>query len=127
MYSLTYFKAIKMHEIEITKELIENLSRQCEIHGINNPKKIIARLGKLTPYAKDSILFYFNSLKKENTYLVDTTLVIEHENGKIRCNTCRKESYVQQPYAIECPYCHSDNCSIIEGKNFVVRSLETSD
>ncbi|MEM4259960.1 MAG: hydrogenase maturation nickel metallochaperone HypA [Candidatus Woesearchaeota archaeon] len=115
-----------MHELEITKELIKNLSKQCETRGIKDPKTVVTRLGKLTTYARDSIIFYFDMLKKENELLANTKLVVEHENGKIRCNTCKKESYVQQPYLIECPYCYSDNVSIIEGRSFIIKSLEAN-
>jgi hydrogenase nickel incorporation protein HypA/HybF len=116
-----------MHELSAAKELLDILEKECETKGISNPKKVITRLGTLTTYSKEPIVFYFDQLKKQNDLLKDVVLIVEKENGKIRCKTCKKESFVKHSYLLFCPYCNSDDITVVEGKDFIIRHVESDD
>jgi len=55
-----------MHELSITQNLIDLVAGECKKKNIIGPKKIIAELGSLTGYSKESILFYYDLFAKRN-------------------------------------------------------------
>jgi hydrogenase nickel insertion protein HypA len=116
-----------MHEYTITVELIEQVLRVCNQRDIGKVKEIITELGTFTTFTKESILFYFDAIKKDIPALEDTKLVIHTENARMKCNTCKKINYVEHPYIIACPHCDSNNINIFEGKDFKVKSLVSDD
>ena len=113
-----------MHELTITKTLIDLIISECKKEGIENPKKIITELGALTAYKKDQILFYYELLKKESPYTLNAELIIKETHGKIECNKCKKESVVKDALTIFCPACNCCDVSIIHGREFIVKEIK---
>jgi len=107
-----------MHELAITKELIRIAHEECK----GNVKIINVKLGKMTTYRKEPIEFYFDQLKEGK--LKDATLQIEEIDGKIKCNTCKKSSTVEDPTMVFCPACESSDINFIKGRDIVIEKIE---
>jgi hydrogenase nickel incorporation protein HypA/HybF len=113
-----------MHELAVTSDLIQLVLTECKKGRITQPKKIFVDLGAFTSYSKDSVLFYYDILKKEQPLIRKTTLVVNEHPGKITCNTCKKDSTLSDPSLICCPHCHGMDIVIVGGKEFILKEIE---
>ncbi|MFH1448022.1 MAG: hydrogenase maturation nickel metallochaperone HypA [Candidatus Micrarchaeota archaeon] len=118
---------MSMHELAVTKSIIRVVVSECRRRNVKTPKKVIIELGNLTAYKKEPVLFYFDMLKTEERMLSETVLEVNEMPGKIRCNKCKKESGVNEAYLMMCPECESTDVEIIQGKDFIIASIETGD
>ena len=116
-----------MHELSITQNLIDLVAGECKKNNINHPKKIIAELGSLTGYSKESIQFYYDLLSKETPVLAGTELDIREIRAQILCNSCKKKSVITEPCMMFCNRCGSQDIDIISGREFIVKEIETED
>ena len=116
-----------MHELSITQSRIDLVVGECKKKNINSPKKIVAELGSLTGYSKESILFYYDLLRKEIPVLAETELDILEISAEISCNSCKKKSTITEPYMVFCNKCGSQDIDIICGREFIVKEIETND
>jgi hydrogenase nickel incorporation protein HypA/HybF len=113
-----------MHEHNITNAVVHTIIHECEDHNLKNPKKITVELGLLTSYKKDSLLFYFEGIKKDIATLKDAELNIIEIPGKIKCKKCKKESIVEPSPLILCPLCQSANVKVLQGKDVVIKDIK---
>ena len=113
-----------MHEHGITNEVIHQILHYCEDNDIRNPKRINVELGMLTTYKKDPVLFYFEGAKEKYPILKNAVLNIKEIKGKICCNNCKKENYVESSPLILCPICDSADIKIIQGKDIIIISIK---
>lgn len=116
-----------MHELTITKNLIDIATSECKKEDISSPKKIVAELGSLTGYSKDSILFYYDLLKKDSNLLFSTELEIKEIDARILCRHCMKESGIKEPYMIFCQVCGSRDVEIISGKDLRIKEIKAGE
>jgi len=107
-----------MHELAVTKQLIDLVIKECRKNNLEKPKQIITELGELTTYKKDPIIFYYSILKKEMPILSSAELVVHEVKGIIKCKKCSKESSIDSLYMILCPSCDSNDVEIMQGKDF---------
>ena len=54
-----------MHELAATRGIVEIVQSECEKGGIKAPHDIYLELGQLTPYVKECISLYFETLRDE--------------------------------------------------------------
>ena len=113
-----------MHEHSITNQVVHQILHACEDAGMGNAKKISVELGLLTGYKADSVLFYFDSIKKDWNIIKDAELNIIEIPGKILCRSCKKELIVESSPLILCPNCESTNVKVLQGKDVVIKSIE---
>lgn len=116
-----------MHELAITQNLIAMVDAECKKHQILTPTRIVVDLGFFTTYSKDSILFYYNILRKDSPLLRKARLQINTVNGKIRCLDCHHETIVKDPHMILCQKCHSLNVQILQGREFILKEICNGD
>jgi len=113
-----------MHEHNITNEVVHQILHECEDRGITKPKQIVVELGTLTGYKKESVLFYFDSIKKEEPLLKNAKLHIVEIPGKIFCKICKKE-YMIEPLPIQlCPNCNTTNVKVLQGKDIAITEMK---
>lgn len=113
-----------MHELSITKTILQSIVEECETNNIVNPKTVVLELGKLTSYNAESILMYYDLLKKDYPLIKDTELCIEEELGKLLCDDCHTETIVEEAYMLICKNCDSTNIRIIGGKNIIIKEIK---
>jgi len=119
----TYGSVKSMHELAVTQSLIRSVLSELEQNNVDNPKGIVVELGLLTSYVKDSILFYYDLIRKDIPSLAHVDLIIHEVPGKIICRECNTEQTIQDPYLIFCKQCHSTNVDIIQGKEFIIKKI----
>lgn len=108
-----------MHERDVTQNLIDQV-----LKATDKPiKQITAELGSLTTYKAEPIEFYFDNLKKEAEQLKNSTLKLIEIKGSIYCNSCKKESHVDDPTLMACN-CGSIDIKIKNGKDFMIKQIE---
>ncbi|MBR9676024.1 hydrogenase maturation nickel metallochaperone HypA [Candidatus Woesearchaeota archaeon] len=113
-----------MHEHSITNEVVHQIVHACEDNKIASPKRIVVRVGELTSYKKDPILFYFEAVKKSVDVLRDASLIVEMVEGKIKCGECSEKSVVEASPLILCPKCESADVKVLEGDQVKIVSIE---
>jgi len=112
-----------MHELAITKSLIDMINCECRKNNIKKPKKVFCELGILTSFRSDPILFYFDELKKGKDILQDIELEIDEIFGRIKCNSCNQISTIKEEFILLCPNCDSSDVDIIEGQDFRIKEI----
>lgn len=113
-----------MHELSITQGLIALVAGECRKENIESPKKIIADLGILTGYKKESILYFYGLLRKDIPLLADAELEIREICAKVSCNSCKTASVITEPYMIFCSHCGSRDINITSGREFIVKDIQ---
>ena len=112
-----------MHELGIINQLIRSITEEAKKNKIKKIKKVVIELGSLTSYKKEPISFYFDSLKLDHNLIKESVLTIKEINGKVKCNKCKKESDLKDPYLIYCDKCESHDVEIIQGKDFLIKEI----
>jgi hydrogenase nickel incorporation protein HypA/HybF len=115
-----------MHELAVTNTLIQLILRECTDRKITSPKKIYVDLGNFTSYSKESILFYYDMVRRDFPLLSKSELLINEVPSKIRCKDCKKISTLEDMCMICCPVCQSTNLHIVSGKEFILRKIEAT-
>ncbi len=113
-----------MHELSVTQSLIDLVAGECRKENIESPKKIIADLGALTGYKKDSILYYYDLLRKDIPILANARLEIRDVSAKVSCNSCKTTSVITEPYLVLCSRCGSRDINIVSGREFMVKEIQ---
>ena len=70
-----------MHEYAIVKELVKNLTEISKQKNIEKISEIYLELGEFSGYTKESIEYYFNSLKESNQLLFKSRLIFSKSTG----------------------------------------------
>lgn len=113
-----------MHELAITKEIVRIILKECKINKIKAPKKITLDMGSLTTYKSGPLKFYFDALKSENMIISVSELAIRVVKGRVRCNNCKIESFIDDATMVFCSKCGSFDVTVIDGKDLKIRSID---
>ena len=113
-----------MHELGVTRKLIELIVRECKKTEIKSPKQVVLELGVLTTYTEESLRFYFDLMKKEESILRVTKLVVHKVPIHYSCKKCGKESIVRKICHFSCSGCGSNEINIIAGRELLLKSIE---
>jgi hydrogenase nickel incorporation protein HypA/HybF len=111
-----------MHELSITKSMLDLVLSQAEEAGAGKVGKINLVLGEMTGVVGRCVQFYFGFLSK------DTPAEGAELNFKVipttaRCRHCRQEFELGE-FDWTCPHCQSNNMEITGGKELYVESIE---
>ncbi|MFC2163042.1 hydrogenase maturation nickel metallochaperone HypA [Candidatus Altiarchaeota archaeon] len=116
-----------MHELGATRTLIGVILDTCRAKGISDPSSFIVRVGQLTSYSSESLIFYFDILKKEHNVLKDTTLEVRVIDGRLRCRKCGRDFSINEPYMIYCPDCETADVELIAGREFDLTEVRVAE
>ena len=111
-----------MHELSVALSLVD------EVNGIlkrENGVKVLSislDLGQLSGIEQEPFVYCF-PLAAEGTALAGAKLDIREIKALIKCNECGEESHPELPFLI-CAKCSSLQVKIVDGKDFLIRSLE---
>ena len=113
------FVGYTMHELAIARELLNMVKETC---GGKIPLRVYCRLGVMTTYKREPLVFYFNELKGDSA--ASAELVVTEVDGVLQCDDCNTSARVSDPYDMFCQACGSGNTRIIEGKDLVIERIE---
>jgi len=114
-----------MHELGLTKELVDIVDARAREAGAVKIKSIMLTIGAFSGVEADAVSFCFEVVAK-GTLAEGAELVIERVPLKVDCAGCGRTSVNEDNFPI-CPLCGGTNVVITSGREFVIRSMEVED
>ncbi|ADC48335.1 hydrogenase nickel insertion protein HypA [Alkalihalophilus pseudofirmus OF4] len=115
-----------MHEISLMAEVIQLVSEDAKLKGINKIEKIELTVGDLSNVLHDALELAFIYFKEEGLVSENATLHINREKASALCMTCK--NIFEPDYRIAfCPECKTPSSRMISGESFMVNSYEGSE
>lgn len=109
-----------MHELGITQEIVNIVSRHADGARV---KRIVVEIGRLTAVLPDAVRFCFD-LCSEGTVAEGATLQIVETPGRARCRDCGEELILDQPFG-RCE-CGCSDLDWLAGEELRVMELEVA-
>ena len=111
-----------MHEMSITRSILEIIGRQMAANNISSLKKLTVRVGELTAIEPEVLRFCFDSAIK-GTQFDGAALIIEEVPLGGRCRECAGEFRITA-FDNCCPKCGSTNIDRVSGDELDIISME---
>ncbi|MBM4446369.1 MAG: hydrogenase maturation nickel metallochaperone HypA [Chloroflexi bacterium] len=111
-----------MHELVITQNILDIVLKEAKAAPANKVTKINLVIGELSGVVSDSVLFYFDFLKKGNA-AEGATLDFKLVPAELRCRDCLI-AFNPKDSAWICPDCQGTNLEVISGQECRVESIE---
>ncbi|GAH69503.1 unnamed protein product, partial [marine sediment metagenome] len=96
-----------MHELAITKSMLDLVLEQAERAGAKEVVKINLVIGEMTGVVDECVQFYFNFLS-QGTITERAALTFTMTPTTARCRGCGKLLELKE-FDWTCPYCQSNN------------------
>ena len=114
-----------MHEFSIAQSLLEIIERETVPYARAKVTTLTLRIGKLSGVMPDALRFAFEAISTGGI-AEGASLVIEEVPLRIKCNQCRKDIIVGDPFLI-CPHCQGTDVEMIAGRELEIRDMEIED
>ena len=111
-----------MHEMSITRNILEIVGREMAASGVTILKKIKVRVGELTAVEPEVLRFCFDAAIK-GTRFDGATLLIEEVPLGGKCRECAGEFRITA-FDNCCPKCGSTNIDRVSGDELDIISME---
>lgn len=111
-----------MHELGLTKSLIDLVQKEAEKEGFTRTLEIRMKLGEYSDVVPAYILDLFPYAAK-GTAAEGAALIFEPVPGRFQCRECGYEGAVDRKKAC-CPACGGTALKMIGGREFFVDSLK---
>lgn len=111
-----------MHEMSITRSMLEIARREMKSNGIHSLKKLKVRIGELTAVEPDSLRFCFDVAIK-GTPFEGAVLEIEEVPLGGRCRAC-ETGFRITAFDNRCPKCGSTDIERVSGHELDIISME---
>ena len=111
-----------MHELAITENIIEVVTRHAQQAGAKHVLKIHLVIGELASIVDDCIQFYFDFMSKD-TIMSEAILEFERVPITLRCEACEHE-WPPTTGDWSCPYCQAAQARVIAGREFTIDHIE---
>jgi hydrogenase nickel incorporation protein HypA/HybF len=111
-----------MHEMSITKSMLEIVEKEMNESGMKALRKLRVRVGELTAVEPESLKFCFDAAIK-GTAMEGATLEVEDVPLKGRCLGCAAEFRITA-FAYRCPVCGAAAVERVAGDELDIISME---
>jgi hydrogenase nickel incorporation protein HypA/HybF len=120
-----------VHEFSVTSQVVQSVLAEAEKRGAKKVTEVDLVVGKLTFLGLEQVQFAYEVLAK-GTILEDSRLVIEEQEGVVKCSECGYEGgfkYEDDPMyhvpmpTLKCPQCGSV-VKIVAGKECTIKSIK---
>ena len=114
-----------MHELQVTKRILDIALEHAEGHRVRRIAVIHLRIGALSDLEDEWLQRYFDYLSR-GTLAERARLAIERIPIVVRCSGCSKSFEVEKPAldAAACPGCGGSRCELVSGREYVVANME---
>ena len=114
-----------MHDLSVTRDILEIVLRHARIHGIRAVKKVSLEIGALSDLEEEWIQRYFQSLA-EGTVASGARIEVTKLPCRFTCSGCLTsfQSDLAADTPIACPRCGSASVRLVSGGEYTVKSLE---
>lgn len=113
-----------MHEMSIVAGIIDLVQQKVIEHGARKVDRIHLEVGELASVDMGALRFAWANGTKD-TILESSDCVIDHVPGMAECKHCHETYRVGSLYEA-CPHCGMFAYDIIQGRDFLVRSIEVN-
>ena len=110
-----------MHEMSVVINTVNMAEEYARKNGATKILKIVLEIGEFNSVVPEYIRYFFPDVV-EGTMLEGAELEIETVVGMARCRNCGNE-YPWKQSGYRCPVCKSEECSIISGRDFVIKEI----
>lgn len=111
-----------MHELSLAVSLVDEVESILKRENARKVLRVSVSIGELSGVEKEPFEFCF-PLAAEGTPLEQAMLDIEEVSAVLHCQDCGARTQPEVPFLI-CAKCRSSNVSIVEGREFLITSLE---
>ena len=111
-----------MHEMSITRSMLEIVGREMSANNMSSLKKLTVRVGELTAVEPEALRFCFDAATK-GTLFDGAVLEIEEVPLGGRCRECAGEFRITA-FENRCPKCGSTNIERVSGDELDIISME---
>lgn len=111
-----------MHEYSIVQALLEQCEGLAKANNSSKITKVVTKIGKLSGVEPHLLETAFDTFK-EKTVCDGAEFVMNLQDLKLYCNTCRKESE-QSEVRYQCVHCQSTDVSVTDGEDMYLMTLE---
>jgi len=111
-----------MHEVGITRSLIEIAERHAREEGARRVVSVTVAVGALSGVVPEAVEFCFEACSK-GTFLEGAQLVVERIPGKGRCGGCGAAIDLD-PHTFACPACGALGPERLAGEELKITELE---
>jgi len=111
-----------MHELSVATALVEQAEESAKNAGAARVLSVSVVVGKLSGVQPEALDFAF-SVASEGTFLENSRLIIEAPPLKVKCVNCGAETFPSYP-ELSCVSCGSADTKIVQGREFVFKSME---
>lgn len=111
-----------MHEMSITRSLLEIARREMASGGMQRLRRLTIRVGELTAVEPEALRFCFEASVR-GTPLDGALLEIEETELRGRCQGC-KTVFRITAFEMHCPECQSTDIERVSGHELDIISIE---
>ena len=111
-----------MHELAITRSMLEIVLKQAEQAQAKKVTKINLVIGEMTGVVSDSVQFYLDILTKD-TIAEGAQASFKMVTSKGKCHRCR-QTFELQEFDWTCPHCQGNIIYVVTGKELFIDSIE---
>lgn len=112
-----------MHELGIMTGVMDAVTASAHEAGADKVLKITLSVGEMTECIEDALVFAFEALSEDDSFVSDAELVINMIKPKSRCLECGAE-YEHDRFHMFCPECDSFATELIAGRELQIDSIE---
>ncbi|MHB1354782.1 MAG: hydrogenase maturation nickel metallochaperone HypA [Anaerolineae bacterium] len=111
-----------MHELAVTENIIDVVTRHAQQAGASHVIKIHLVIGELASIVDDCIQFYFDFMSKD-TIMNGAILEFARVPITLRCEVCEHE-WPPATGDWTCPQCQASQSLLIAGREFRIDHIE---
>jgi hydrogenase nickel incorporation protein HypA/HybF len=111
-----------MHEVGITRSIIEIAERSAREQGARKILSVTVEIGALSGVMAEAVEFCFEACSG-GTFLEGTALIIERIAGRGRCRECNTESEIDST-TFTCPACGEFALDRLQGDELRIKEME---
>jgi len=114
-----------MHELSITKDILDIVLRYVRRHNVTEVKKISLEIGALSDLEEEWIRRYFATLAKGSA-AASATIEVTKLPFRFLCEDCLEDfqAELSADSAPACPRCGSSRIRMTSGAEYTVKSME---
>jgi hydrogenase nickel incorporation protein HypA/HybF len=114
-----------MHELGVTKTLLETVLQHAERAGAARVDTVNLVIGDLSSYVDESVQFYWD-LITVGTPAEGSRLEFERVPAEFTCRTCGHK-FAPDGVSFRCPQCTSNDVAVTGGQEFLIDSITVLD
>lgn len=115
-----------MHEISVMMEVIRIVDDMAEENKLKHVKEIVFDIGECSAVVPVFMEEYLPMLTVDKPLYKDCTLRFNTITAGAVCNDCQKPFKVVENKG-KCPFCGSDNKTLLSGNEFSIREIIVDD